>query len=165
MRLTETSIHIAARRLLKSDGWRLLAGQYPGGSDDECSPLYIVDPAVARDNSPDPRRHSSNKQVPDIVAIRDTTVMIVEAKPGYSAEDREKLMALMTTRRGDLRVALGERLSMLGLHTQVGLTPMPCLAFAERSPAPWPDGDFAHILVESSRAARVRLPATRLAPL
>ncbi len=165
MGLSETGIHIAARRLLKGEGWQLIAGQYPGGSDDECSPLYILDPTVARDNSPDPRRHSSNKQVPDIVALRGQAIMIVEAKPNYSPEDRAKLMDLVMTRRADLRSALSERLTRLGLSPPSALQPIPCLAFREGAGAPWPDGPIAHILVELDRSARLRYPEEHLALL
>ena len=40
--------------VVRDGGWRLIAGQYPGGSDDELPALNIVDPTVARDNSPIP---------------------------------------------------------------------------------------------------------------
>jgi hypothetical protein len=68
--------------------------------------VYIVDPTVARDFSPDPRRHSLDKFVPDIVALRGDTLLIVEAKPDYSESDYEKLERLLAERRDDLHLAL-----------------------------------------------------------
>ena len=65
MRITESFVHVAMREYLKSRGWLLIAGEYPNGSDDELSVLSISDPVVARDNSPDPRRHSSGEIIPD----------------------------------------------------------------------------------------------------
>lgn len=69
MRWTEGHIHIVMRKFLKSNHWLLIAGDYPGGSDHELFPLNVVDPAVARDHSPDPSRHSLGKIVPDLVAL------------------------------------------------------------------------------------------------
>lgn len=161
-RLTEGLIHVATRRYLRDDGWRLIAGQYPGGSDDELHTLYVVDPTVARDNSPDPRRHSSGKLVPDIVALRRRTLLIVEAKVGYSVEDRNKLVYLLTDRRADLlaalhKFALARRISeLLPVDT---LDLVPALAFAANVVAP-DDDNLVHILVEDIGATRCEWPAS-----
>ena len=48
--MTETFIHIAMRKYLKKEGWTLVAGEYPGGSDDELFVLSIMHPIVAKDN-------------------------------------------------------------------------------------------------------------------
>ena len=58
MKINESFVHVAMREYLKKKGWLLIAGEYPNGSDDELNVLSISDPSVARDNSPDPRRHS-----------------------------------------------------------------------------------------------------------
>jgi hypothetical protein len=87
------------REYLKSEGWILVAGEYPGGSDHELYPLNVVDPSVARDNSPDPRRHSLREIIPDLVALRGRDLFIGEAKVGYSEKDRDKLDDLVNTRR------------------------------------------------------------------
>ena len=65
--MTESFVHVAMREYLKKEGWTLVAGEYPGGSDDELYVLSIMDPSVACDNSPDPRRHSEGEIIPDIV--------------------------------------------------------------------------------------------------
>lgn len=159
--LTEGLIHLATRRYLRTGGWLLIAGQYPGGSDDDLHTLYIVDPTVARDNSPDPRRHSVGKLVPDIVALRDRKLLIVEAKPGYSVEDRAKLIYLLRDRRADLLASLRKfaderRLTqLLPLET---LKLIPAQAFAADARAP-EDEEVVHILVKDLTHVYCRWPA------
>src|SRR5687767_12705831 len=94
------------RRILRSRGWRLIAGEYPGGSDHELYALCVVDPQIARDQSPDPRRHSIGELIPDIVALRDCRLLIGEAKCRYSKADYEKLDQLTSKRLADLNEAL-----------------------------------------------------------
>jgi hypothetical protein len=102
MRITESFVHVAMREYLKNNGWLLIAGEYPNGSDDELNVLSISDPTVARDNSPDPRRHSSGEIIPDLIAYKNGVILIVEAKPGYSFEDKEKLDNLLRNERSRL---------------------------------------------------------------
>lgn len=104
--MREDNVHYFVRKLLKTNGWKLIAGQYPNGSDDELSPLYVVDPTLARDNSPDHRRHSKNKFVPDLIATKLNLMLIIEMKPEYSLKDEAKLEILTTTRVGDLKASL-----------------------------------------------------------
>ena len=94
------------RRVLKQKGWKLIAGEYPGGSDHELYPLNVIDPTVARDRSPDPRRHSLGELIPDLVAIRNRDLLIAEAKVSYNIPDLEKLQYLIGERRSDLMIAL-----------------------------------------------------------
>jgi hypothetical protein len=91
MKKDETFVHVAIRKFLKDNGWKLIAGQYPGGSDDELHTVNIYDPLLAKDQSPDHRRHSFGKLVPDLIAYKNQTILIVEAKPEYSPSDKEKL--------------------------------------------------------------------------
>lgn len=101
MKITESYVHVAMREFLKKEGWLLIAGEYPNGSDDELNVLSISDPTVARDHSPDPRRHSRGEIVPDLVAYKNGTILIVEAKPKYSLDDKYKLIDLLSTKRID----------------------------------------------------------------
>ena len=80
MKWTEGEVHRAMRHHLKASGWSLIAGEYPGGSDHELYPLNIVDPAVARDRSPDPRRHSKGELIPDLVALRSGMLIFVSLR-------------------------------------------------------------------------------------
>ena len=92
MKKDETFVHVAIRNYLKLQGWSLLAGQYPGGSDDELHVFNVFDPLLAKDESPDHRRHSFGKLVPDLIAFKDDTLLIIEAKPEYSASDKDCLL-------------------------------------------------------------------------
>lgn len=134
--MREDLIHLAVRRSLRRSGWQLVAGQYPNGSDDELPTLHIVDPAVACDRSPDPRRHALDKIVPDIVAYARGILFLAEHKPRYSLEDEKKLQYLLTLRRADLILAL-KALANSGraaIPTPVEqLVFVPCLGFAANS--------------------------------
>jgi hypothetical protein len=106
--LDESTIHRAVRDFLRGHGWLLVAGQFPDGSDDELPTLNVMDPEVARDGSPDPRRHSRGKLVPDLVALKGRLLLIIEIKPRHSRSDREKLLNLLGSRRQHLLHYLGE---------------------------------------------------------
>jgi len=99
MKITESFVHVAMREYLKREKWLLIAGEYPNGSDDELNVLSISDPDLARDNSPDPRRHSTGEIIPDLIAYKNNVVIIVEAKPNYSYDDKEKLINLIVNKR------------------------------------------------------------------
>lgn len=147
--MREDLIHVAVRRFVRARGWTPIAGQYPNGSDDELPALYIVDPTVARDNSPDPRRHAADKQVPDLVAYKAGIMLLIEMKPRFSAEDEAKLIDLLTNRRGDLLMALDALVTVrrIALPTLVSqLTFVPCLGFADGSRYT-PHQDFCYFLV------------------
>jgi len=98
-------VHFHVRKELRDRGWKVIAGQYPGGSDDLPS-LNVVDPTLAIDRSPDPRRHSKNKLVPDLVACCGGLVLLIEMKDAFDRRDETKLLSLLAERRGDLVVAL-----------------------------------------------------------
>lgn len=106
MRWTEGHIHLAMRKFLAQQGWLLVAGEYPGGSDHQLYPLNVVDPTLACDMSPDPRRHSFGELIPDIVALRGNDLLIGEAKVRYNEDDRDKLILLLSERRSDLLLSL-----------------------------------------------------------
>jgi hypothetical protein len=135
-RLREDVIHFAVRRFLRDNGWLLIAGQYPDGSDDELPTLNIMDPIFARDNSPDPRRHSQNKIVPDLVSNKGNIILIIEMKSKYSPEDEQKLIGLLEERRDDLLVAMENLIRNQGINLIVPLRELsfvPCLAFGASS--------------------------------
>ena len=132
-RLREDLIHTAVRQYLKGHGWHLVAGQYPDGSDDELPSLNIMDPVLARDHSPDHRRHSKNKLVPDLVAHKDHRILIIEMKPDYQCDDEAKLLELIGKRRSDLLLALRELMSTRNMRLPEPLeelTFIPCLGFS-----------------------------------
>ena len=131
-RVREDVIHFSIRQFLRRAGWQLVAGQYPNGSDDELPPLNIVDPVLACDSSPDHRRHSKNKLVPDLVAYKQNIMLIIEAKPSYSLEDEKKLESLLADRRNDLLSALQDLVTTRGVVLPVPIQQLvfvPCLGF------------------------------------
>lgn len=152
LRWTEGHIHLAMRRIMASSGWTLIAGEYPGGSDHELYPLNVVDPTVARDGSPDPRRHSLGELIPDLVAIKGRRLAIVEAKVGYSDADRLKLEDLLSNRCGDLVTAL-EKFSIERnipeLLPVADLVFLPVLSFRAGVAAPLPSRDLSYLRVTS----------------
>lgn len=145
------------RRVLKQKGWKLIAGEYPGGSDHDLYPLNVIDPTVARDRSPDPRRHSLGELIPDLVAIRNRDLVIAEAKVAYNVPDIEKLQYLIGKRRSDLMIALDkfsrERCypELLPLHT---LKLHPTLVFVDTGDDRVPSDSFSHLLISSRENGR-----------
>ncbi len=134
MKKDETYVHVAIRDFLKKQGWLLIAGQYPGGSDDELHVFNIFDPLLAKDASPDHRRHSFGKLVPDLIAYKDKILLVIEAKPEYSVPDKEKLEYLLTDRRADFLEHLTKYAEERGFADILPLsknTIVPVLAFLD----------------------------------
>jgi len=68
------------------------------------------DPTLARDHSPDHRRHSLNELTPDLLAYKSGVMLIVEMKPGFSRSDEDKLLEMIGPRKRDLVRALRDLL-------------------------------------------------------
>lgn len=152
MRWTEGHIHVAMRRVLADQGWLLVAGEFPGGSDHELYPLNIVDSAVARDGSPDPRRHSLGELIPDLVALQGRELFIGEAKVRYDEGDRQKLEMLVSEGREHLLMALRtfakeRRISQLLPVEHLVLRPT--LVFRANSVAPPPSRSMSYLRIIS----------------
>jgi hypothetical protein len=147
---TEGRVHLAMRKSLRSHGFTLVAGEYPGGSDHELYPLNVTDPTVARDNSPDPRRHSAGELIPDIVALKDRFLVIGEAKVHFNEPDRSKLAHLIEERHDHFRQAL-ERFAVerkrLELLPFASLKLFPTLIFTDQRAAPNPSEGFSHLVI------------------
>lgn len=125
-------IHVSVREFLKTKGWNLVAGQYPNGSDNELPTLNVVDPILACDNSPDPRRHSKNKYVPDLVAYKENVMFLIEMDSHYSLKDERKLERLLFQRRNDLLAALRVFVKVRGVEFPAKIEDfvfVPCLGF------------------------------------
>jgi len=151
--MKEDYIHVAMRQYLKNNGWLLIAGEFPGGTDDELNVLSISDPEVARDNSPSPRQHSTGEIIPDLVAYKNGIILIIEAKPQYYQADKDKLEDLLITKMDRLVVAL-EKFSINKVefaHIDYRRARyIPALAFHHTvSSIMKIDKGFAHIYVES----------------
>lgn len=151
--LREDLIHVAIRKFLVKNRWTLLAGQYPDGSDDELPCLNVMDPTLACDNSPDARRHSKNKLVPDLVAYRIPFCAFIEMKPTYSQSDESKLEELLVTRKRDTLTALDvlfARRETARQHDVGQLVLVPCLGFSSTAVFS-KKSDFCYFLVDENR--------------
>jgi hypothetical protein len=150
MKWTEGYVHVAMRTVIADNGWQLIAGEYPGGSDHDLYPLNVVDPTVARDNSPDPRRHSLGELIPDIVALRGRQLLIGEAKVRYCEADRLKLENLITNRKDHLSQALkvfAKERSFMELLPVEDLEYCPLLVFVAGSTAPTVSGRMSYLRI------------------
>jgi hypothetical protein len=150
-KLREDVVHVAVRRFLRSANWHLVAGQYPNGSDDELPPLNIMDPILARDLSPDHRRHSKNKFVPDLVSMKNQYMLLVEMKPAFSISDQEKLEILLSDRKPHLLQAVHSLQVVRRVELFVPLEEIifiPCLAFSASSKYQRRN-DFCYFLVQT----------------
>jgi len=148
----EGHIHVAMRKVLKDRGWKLIAGEYPGGSDHELYPLNVVDPLLAKDGSPDARRHSLGELIPDLVALKGRDLLIAEAKVSYNLADQKKLEYLLLQRRLDLITSLeifARRHNMIDVFPIATLRFHPVLVFVNTANAPVPEQNFSHLLIDS----------------
>lgn len=159
MKITESYIHVAMREFLKQEGWLLIAGEFPNGSDDELNVLSISDPSVAKDHSPDPRRHSRGEIIPDLVAYKNEIVLIIEAKPKYSLDDKDKLTDLLSNKRNRLVTSLKDFSFGKSQFSQINydnVNYIPVLAFANPTfLPPCKDANFGHIYVKSISEVRM----------
>jgi hypothetical protein len=99
----EDEIYVAAKALLRKEGWRLLAGQPPAGSDH----LPVVE-------IKDPLREGLGSRgafKPDLIAHRSGTVLICECKPLYDRRDEAKLLSVLSSpgRLAELELELRSR--------------------------------------------------------
>jgi len=162
--MREDEIHYAVRQFLRREGWTLVAGQYPNGSDDELPILNVKDPAVARDDSPDPRRHSLDKFVPDLIALKANIALVVELKPAYDAGDEQKLTELLSRRFDRLVRALEElsaRTPQLQNVSWRSLRYVATLGFCSLQPGWTPNPGFALLLVENLNSVSLRMPVLK----
>lgn len=159
MKITESFVHVAMREYLKQTDWLLIAGEYPNGSDDELNVLSISDPSVARDNSPDPRRHSAGEIIPDLIAYKNNVIIIIEAKPSYSFHDREKLHNLLANEKDRLINSLKKFSAGKSLLFDIDYDNaeyVPVLAFGNPSyRVSHIDSGFGHLYVRTLREARL----------
>lgn len=87
--MDESAIYIAVTTHLKNEGWELLGGQPPSGSD-HLPVIEIKDPLYAG-------KGSKGALKPDLIARKDLTVLIIELKPRFSKSDLHKLLQLLSS--------------------------------------------------------------------
>ena len=134
--MREDFLHYYARSYFKTNGWTLLAGEYPIGSDDELYPLFIKDSTKPLSNNTDHRKHSDNKIVPDLVVCKGNTVLVIEIKPKFNKGDESKLCDLFALRYDELINAIAAHIDRYFKDLKINLLDakiLPCLGFVEAS--------------------------------
>ena len=112
----EDLIHVKLRTHLKELKFRLVAGQFPNGSDDELQILTI------RVSGETPRLHHLNSFVPDLVALseKNKLILFIEIKPKRSASDEKKLLTLLSKYKNETLKALAEHPFFSKSHKTLG---------------------------------------------
>ena len=85
----EMDLYIRLKRHLKLTGWQVLGGQPPSGSDH----LPVIE--IKLDYGA--IKGSKDALKPDLVALKDNTVMIFEIKPAFSETDHLKLLGVKSS--------------------------------------------------------------------
>jgi hypothetical protein len=83
----EMDIYIQLKKYLKTEGWTILAGQPPSGTDH----LPVIE--IKRTHGLAKGSRESFK--PDLLALRNEQLMIFELKPTYSQSDYQKLSKVL----------------------------------------------------------------------
>lgn len=91
--LTESEVYVYTKEFLREQGWTLVGGEPPGGTD-ELPRIEIKDPEHGGIGS------NGSKKV-DLIAQRSGKVLLLELKPSYSHQDVLKLNDIVN--REDLR--------------------------------------------------------------
>lgn len=79
----EMELYISLKRYLKHQGWSLLGGQPPSGTDH--LPLIEIKNLIGD------VKGSKSSFKPDLVAYLDSEILVVEIKPRFSPSDLKKL--------------------------------------------------------------------------
>jgi hypothetical protein len=85
----EMDLYIRLKRYLKLSGWQILGGQPPSGSDH----LPVIEIKLEYGA----KKGSKDALKPDLVALKDNTVMIFEIKPAFSEADHLKLLGFKSS--------------------------------------------------------------------
>lgn len=84
--VSEYDVTFAVKEWLLRHGWDVIAFNPPGSQGTFTIPNPAKDPAY---------RGQTGSEAPDIIAVKGkTTILIVESKPQYNADDTEKLLGL-----------------------------------------------------------------------
>lgn len=91
--LTESEVYVYTKEFLRGQGWTLIGGEPPGGTD-ELHRIEIKDPEHDGIGS------NGSKKV-DLIAQKSGQILLLELKPSYSYQDVLKLNEIVN--REDLR--------------------------------------------------------------
>jgi hypothetical protein len=88
--LNETLVFLSVKQYLISEGWMLIGGQPPSGTDN-LPVIEIRDPTFKG-------KGSKGSYKPDLIAIQGSNLMIIELKPNFSKLDRVKVNQVLNSR-------------------------------------------------------------------
>ena len=86
--LSEEEVYLGAKVILKRAGWQVVAGQ-PARGTDNLPVVEVKSPDVSE-------KGSLGSYKPDIIAIREGSTLLVEAKPQHDSSDANKLIAMVS---------------------------------------------------------------------
>lgn len=85
----ETQVFISVKEFLVSQGWHVLGGQPPSGTD-QLPIIEIKDPGFRG-------KGSKGSYKPDLVAWHNSCLAIIELKPKFSKSDRDKVSEVLNS--------------------------------------------------------------------
>lgn len=109
--MKEDEVYFHTKSVLEQNGFVILGGQPPRGTD-----IY---PVVEIKDANNDARGSRGSFKPDLVVASESTILIVECKPSFSIKDVEKLREIRASR--ERRQALAEEINQRGLLERHGL--------------------------------------------
>lgn len=98
--ISETSVYLRVKKHLKNNGWSVLAGQPPSGTDH--LPVIEIKDDLELGNG------SKGSFKPDLVAWKENLLIFIELKPTFNAQDQEKVESVLLSQIR--QVALWEEL-------------------------------------------------------
>jgi len=111
--LTETQVFIAVRDFLNQHGFAVIGGQPPSGTD-HLPVIEIKDPLYLG-------RGSKGSYKPDLIAWHKSNLFIIELKPSFNQQDRNKINKVLNSREriGSLWESLVQRNINLGENGKI----------------------------------------------
>jgi hypothetical protein len=88
---SEMQIYQKVKQFMSTGGWHIIGGQPPSGTDHH-PVIEIKDP----DNL---HKGSKGSLKPDLIALFENFLYVVELKPSWNATDREKLLGFLDNQR------------------------------------------------------------------
>lgn len=110
--LSEPLVYIHSKRLLQDEGWTIVGGEPPGGSD--------ALPRIEARHPENSDNNSNGSKKVDIIAYKKGTVLLLELKSTFDEQDVEKLDELTGERRW--RESLAESCDERSAFNRAGVT-------------------------------------------
>lgn len=114
--LSESEIYIRAKTILVENGWTLLGGEPPDGTDNL--------PRIELKNPHYSGKGSKGSKKVDLIAIKSDRILLLELKRFYSESDIKKLNEIFSDE--EWRIALDTALESKKVFQRVGVKDVPC---------------------------------------